>query len=197
MNQYALVTALSLVLLPLLVAGHRWAFRPVGLDLDAVEFPIVESRYNWRLGAWLLALGAIFLFLSTFDVLPPFSRGSLVVLSAVAIPCGGWLVLDRRVKLRIDSVGIRYSRWGDTTLQWSELAGVEIRTFRGAPFIHVLPEPSAGLRTRLPLLWRLAGAISKLGRADEFSISGAGLEHGVLQLYEAITSYRARRGTPA
>jgi hypothetical protein len=197
MNQYVLLTALSLALLPLLVAGQRWAFRPVRLDLDAVQWPIVESRYNWRLGAWLLALGAIFLFLSRFDVLPPFSRRSLVLLSAVVLPCGGWLVLDRRVKLRIDSIGIRYSRWGDVTLQWSELAGVEIRTFRGAPFIHVLPEPTAGLRTRLPLPWRLAGAVSRLGRADEFSISGAGLEHGVLQLYAAISSYRARRGSAA
>jgi hypothetical protein len=135
MNQYVLVTALSLVLLPLMVAGHRWAFRPIGLDLTAVPWPIVESRYNWRLGAWLLALGAILLFLSTFDILPSFSRRSLVIVGVVALPWGAWFVLDRRVKLRIDTIGIRYSRWGDMTLQWAELAGVEIRTFRGAPLI--------------------------------------------------------------
>jgi hypothetical protein len=115
----------------------------------------------------------------------------------VALPWGAWFVLDRRVKLRIDTIGIRYSRWGDMTLQWAELAGVEIRTFRGAPFIYLLPEPGAGLRTRLPLLWRLAGKFSKLARADEFSISGAGLEHGAWQLYEAISFYRARRGAAA
>lgn len=146
MNKFLWVTVFSLVVLPVMFFGHRWASRPAAVDVANAEYPVVESRYNWRFGMWGITLSVILVIFSCFETIPSSSRNISGVLGILCASIGGWLIIDRRVKLRIDQVGIRNSQWGDSTLLWSEVVEVEIGQLRNVPFIRVVPVPAAATR---------------------------------------------------
>ena len=74
-------------------------------NLAALEF-----RNSRRLGVVATAISIAVLMLGFLDEDP--SKYLLLWLGSVGVIAGLWLLLDRRVKLRLDEIGIRYSRWG-------------------------------------------------------------------------------------
>ena len=155
--------------------------------------PPLESHYNRRMALSMVGVGVFLLGVSGFVKLGGFRLGMARLVGAACLPVGGWMLLDRRVKLRIDEVGIRYSRWGDLTIPWGELQGAEIRTVRNAQHVQLLPRPEFDLHARVPLFWRMVGATMKPLGLDEFSIAAGALEHGVEQVLAAIRDHLAVR----
>jgi hypothetical protein len=102
------------------------------------------------------------------------------------------MLADRRVKLRIDDVGVRYSRWGDFTIPWAELRGAEVGDVRRNELvIQLLTREELDLTARVPLFWRMCGWIMRPAGVDEFSIAAAGLEHGLDHILGEIRSHLA------
>ena len=71
------------------------------------DLPVLESRLDRRVG---LAAGAICgagLLLGLW-----LDYTVLIVIGAIGLGLGLWPLLDRRIKLRVDGIGIWYSEWG-------------------------------------------------------------------------------------
>jgi hypothetical protein len=155
---------------------------------------VLESHYSRRVALLLIGLGVFVALLPNIISI----RGHMVwTAQLVGVSClatAGWMLIDRRVKLRIDDVGIRYSRWGDFTIPWAELQGAEVREVRrNAPVVQLLTREEFDLHARVPLFWRLCGSIMRPSGVDEFAIAAGGLEHGVEQIRAVIHSHLARR----
>jgi hypothetical protein len=100
-----------------------------------------------------------------------------------------WNLLDRRVKLRIDELGIRYSRWGNILLQWAEIEAIETRAFRGIDQVCVIPSNPSKVLERMPFINRLMSWLAERVWSSRFVISTAGMEHGTPVLLKVIQKY--------
>ena len=154
------------------------AMRPTPLPVPASAHPVIEARYNWRLALVALATGSLLLCFYWFGPDPRFGSGGVfhrvhgIGASLVMISLGAIGLLDRRVKLRVDDVGIRYSPWGDTTLYWSELVSARIvKGHAGLEQIRLRRRRGLGART------------------PSFGLSALFLDYGVSQLHAVIKEY--------
>ncbi len=148
------------------------------------DLPVLESRLDRRLG---LAAGGI----CAAGLLLGLSLGYyfLIVIGALGVGLGLWPLLDRRVKLRVDGIGIWYSEWGRTPVQWAEIAGLETRTLRGTEQICVVPHDPAVLLTRMPPGFRWQSWLTKKVWRCRFVISSTRLEHGTPLLLDVLQQY--------
>lgn len=144
----------------------------------------LELRNNRRLGVMTImaSLPAIAVGIWSQDNIPLF-------FGVVALLVGLWNLLDRRVKLRVDELGIRYARWGNILLQWAEIQAVETRTFRGVEHICIIPAYPSRVLDRMPLINWLMSWMGALGWKSRFIISTAGMEQGTEALLKVIQKY--------
>lgn len=108
------------------------------------EFVAFPSR--WRIA--LIALGALglvalgLLMVGAFGPLPSqsarYSSVTFTVIGWVVIAffglCGAYaikMLFETREQLRIGSAGIRWARWSDQTIPWSEISDVTTSSFKG------------------------------------------------------------------
>jgi len=157
------------------------AMRPTPLPAPVSTHPVVEARYNWRLALVAFVAGSLLLCFYWLrpDGLHQRVHGIGVSLVVVCLAAIG--LVDRRVKLRIDEVGIRYSAWGEVTLHWSELARVQIaKGHAGMSQLRLIPVPGLGARERLPWLPRRRGSLG---------LSALFLDYGITQLHAVIAEY--------
>lgn len=155
------------------------------------ELRAFESRYNRRLGAYCAAVSAVAALVGWW-----LDHRVVIGFGAVGVLVGLWVLLDRRVKLRVDADGIRYVGWGDIHVQWAEIAAVETRSFRGTEQICVIPRYPSQLVERVPAWHRLTGWITEKSWSCRFIISTASLEHGTPYLLEVLRRYHAVRAGP-
>lgn len=149
---------------------------------------VLELRQNRRLGALTAAISAAVLGLGIW-----WQATAAIALGAVGLAIAAWSLLDRRVKLRIDEVGILYVRWGHTPVQWSEIAAIEKRTFRGVEQVCIVAVNPSLILERMPAQARWASWIADKIWSCRFVISTAGLERGTPWLLEAMRRYHAAR----
>jgi len=149
---------------------------------------ILELRNNRRLGVLTVtfSIPAILIGLWGQEIVP-------LTVGGIALLIGLWNLLDRGVKLRVDELGIRYSRWGNILLQWAEIEGIEIRTFRGVDQVCVRPSNPSKVLERMPFISRLMSWIAGKGWSSRFVISTAGMEHGTPVLLKVIQGYHHAR----
>ena len=151
------------------------ALRPTPRPALESTQAVVEARYNWRLALVALVAGSLPLCFYWFG---PDHRLGLddVGAALVVLVLGAIGLADRRVKLRIDDVGVRSSAWGDTTVYWSELVSVRIVKIRaGLEQVQLIP---------------VAGALARLqGQRDYLGLSALFLDHSVNQLHAAIAEH--------
>lgn len=159
--------------------------------------PRLELHYNRPIFAILLVACSLVLLLELLSGTHTVSAGSLFryFLCAVGIPLGLVGLLDRRPKLVIDEVGVRYAWWGNILVQWAELSHFEVRRMRFTQTSQVVavPKNPALLRTRLPPFWRVNGYIARLMGLGEFTITAGGLEGGVDQIVAILEHYHMVR----
>ena len=148
------------------------------------DLPVWESRLDRRLGLLAASICAAALLLGLW-----LEHDLLIVLGFLGLAIGLWALLDRRVKLRVDGIGIWYSEWGSSPVQWAEIAGLETRAFRGTEQICVLPHDPALLLTRMPPGFRWKSWLTKKVWRCRFVISTNRLEHGTPVLFEIIQRY--------
>ena len=158
-----------------------------------INLEVLELRNNRRLGVLTVtfSIPAILIGLWGQEIVP-------LTVGGIALLIGFWNFLDRRVKLRVDELGIRYSRWGNILLQWAEIEGIETRTFRGVEQVCVIPSNPSKVMERMPFLNRLMSWIAGKGWSSRFIISTAGMEHGTPVLLKKIQRYhhvRTGKGT--
>ncbi len=156
-----------------------------------VELPVLELRNNRRLGWLTLGVSVPALALGLWAGSAP-----ALFAGAVALFVGLWNLLDRRVKLRVDEVGILYARWGETPVQWSEIAGFETKKLRGVEQVAIVPRDPELLLQRMTAPQRLASRLASLGWRSRFVLSTAGLERGTADLLALLRAYHAARTAP-
>ena len=117
----------------------------------------------------------------------------LIVMAAIGLALGLWPLLDRRIKLRVDGLGIWYSDWGRTPVQWAEIAGIEIRELRVTEQICDLPHDPAVLLTRMPPGFRWKSWLTKKIWQCRFIISSTRLEHETPFLLDVLQRYHQAR----
>ena len=154
------------------------------------DLPVLESRLDRRLGLVAASICGLGLLVGLW-----LGFHFLVAIGALGLGLGLWPSLDRRVKLRVDGIGIWYSEWGPSPLQWAEIAGFEIRALRGTEQICVVPHDPTVLLTRMPPGFRWKSWLTgKLWRC-RFVLSSARLEHATPYLLEVLQRYlQARAG---
>lgn len=154
----------------------------------AGQLPVVELRHDRRMaavaaGASLLALGVGFWLDGAF----------LLGLGVVLLLVAAFLFFDRRVKLRIDEVGILYCRWGRTPVQWSEIESIETRALRGTEQVCVIPRDPALILERMPRWHRLSTHLIRIVWRCRFIISTSALEGGTPAAAATLRRYHALR----
>lgn len=149
---------------------------------------VLELRNNRRLGVLtaVVSIPAIVVGLWGRAYVP-------LGFGTVALLVGLWNLLDRRVKLRVDELGIRYARWGGILLQWAEIEAVETRTFRGVAHVCIVPVNPAGVLERMPFIHRLMSWVAARAWSSRFVISTAGMEQGTAVLLKVIQQYHQVR----
>jgi len=149
-----------------------------------INLEVLELRNNRRLGILTVtfSIPAILIGLWGQEIVP-------LTVGGIALLIGLWNLLDRRVKLRVDELGIRYSRWGNILLQWAEIEAIETRAFRGIDQVCIIPINPSNVLERMPFINRLMSWIAEKGLSSRFVISTAGMEHGTPVLLKVIQSY--------
>jgi len=154
------------------------------------DLPVLESRLDRRQGVLTAGVCAAVLGLGLW-----LQHFLITMLGSAGLAVGLWSLLDRRVKLRVDGIGIWYSEWGASPVQWAEIAGVETRVFRGTEQICMLPREPDLLLARMPPGFRWKSWLVDRFWHCRFVISTARLEHGTPLLVEILRRYhRARAG---
>lgn len=152
------------------------------------DLPAWESRLDRRLGLAAAAVCAAGLVLGIWLDYP-----FLIAVGAVGLAIGLWSVFDRRVKLRVDGIGIWYSEWGRSPVQWAEIAGLETRTLQGTEQICVVPRDPAALLRRMPPGFRWKSWLTEKTWGCRFVISSTRLEHGTPALLGVLRQYHQVR----
>lgn len=152
------------------------------------DLPVLESRLDRRLGLIAGSICGAGLLLGLW-----LDYSFLIVVGAIGLGIGLWPLLDRRVKLRVDGIGIWYSEWGRTPVQWAEIAGLETRTLQGTEQICVVPRDPAVLLTRMPPGFRWKSWLTKKTWRCRFVISSTRLEHGTPPLLDVLRRYHQVR----
>ncbi len=153
--------------------------------------PVLELRNDRRLGWLTLAVAVPALAVGVW------TGSALALFAAVAaLFVGLWNLLDRRVKLRVDEVGILYARWGETPVQWSEIAGFETKKLRGVEQVAIVPRDPELLLQRMTGPQRWASRLAALGWSSRFVLSTSGLERGTAGLGELLRRIHAARTGP-
>lgn len=156
------------------------------------DLGILVARTDWRLGLLTLgiSIGALLLWLWV-------SSPVLLVVGVFGLLVGVWAVLDRRIKLRVDEIGVWYARWG-TTVQWGEIEAIETRTLRGTEQVCVVPKSPERIIERMPPWCRLTSWLTERGWSSRFVLSTTSLEQGTPALLDFLRRYhRVRSGATA
>lgn len=169
---------------------------------DSVQ--TLDARYR-RQGAAVMFLGALaFVALAVWIVTLDRSGGlSHTGRNAWALPWMPWVgivffgscavmcaraMLDRRIQVSVGPGGLRYRRWSDAEIPWSEIKSVRLKTYRGNKIIAVkLRDPS-----RYPgqgLFGRLAWVNQRVGFGD-VTIATSALDHTAAEILAAIEHHR-------
>ncbi|MCP4203091.1 MAG: hypothetical protein GY769_14310 [bacterium] len=98
------------------------------------------------------------------------------VLCAVAILVGLFGMIDRRIKLRISAEGLRYEDWGPSTIPWQEFSGYRWATWRGQPYLQLLPRRPTELVAGFSRVGKLNYHSGQWLRIPAFSISANPLD---------------------
>lgn len=147
----------------------------------------VRIRGSRRVAAITLVVGCVGLAaVGAIDLLrKPFT----VAVFVVAVLVGGLSLLDRRVKLFLSSAGVRYARWGPSTLPWHEFTSFRWATWRGQPYLQLLVRRPSHLVTTFSPLGKLNYYSSRLLRIPPFSIATIPLEVTPAVLAELIARH--------
>ena len=152
------------------------------------ELPVLESRLDRRLslaGGSICAGGLLVgLWLESLF---------LIAIGALGLAVGLWTLFDRRVKLRVDAIGIYYSEWGSSPVQWAEIGSIEPRTLQGTEQICLVPREPAVLLTRMPPGFRWKSWLTTKVWRCRFVISSSRLEHGTPALLDILQRYHHAR----
>lgn len=157
------------------------------------SLPRLDLRYN-RL-VFGVGLGACLLLVLYLAVswVSPWRAPFIYFLCAIGTPLALWGLLDRRPKLRVDEMGIRYSRWGGILVQWSEISHFEVRRRWGAERLVAIPMNITLLRNRVPTLWRINAHLNRLLGPGEFTIDAGGLDSGMVEIEGILSHYHEVR----
>ncbi len=156
-----------------------------------VDLPVLELRNNRRLGWLTLGVAAPALALGLVA-----GRALALFAGAAALAVGLWNLVDRRIKLRVDEVGILYARWGHAPVQWSEIAAFETKRLRGVEQVAIVPHDPDLLLQRMSGPQRWASRLAALGWSTRFVLSTAGLERGTADLVALLRAYHAAGTAP-
>lgn len=113
----------------------------------------------------------------------------VTVLCAVAILVGLFGMIDRRVKLRISEEGVRYSEWGPSVVPWLEFSGFRWATWRGQPYLQLLPRRTSELVAGFSKVGRINHRSQELLRIPRFSIAVNALDVKAERLEELVAEY--------
>ena len=106
---------------------------------------------------------------------PPLSvtsrRAYSILVFSTAFLVGAAGLLDRRARLALSPEGIRYLRWGRSVIPWQEFRGYRWTSWRGQPYLQLLPHRPAELTKRLSTLGRFEHFCARLLRAPLFAIA--------------------------
>jgi len=129
------------------------------------------SRYDWAM-PWMPWIGILFF-------------GACAVICARA-------TFDGRVQVSIGHMGLRYRRWSDAEIPWSEISSVKLKTYRGNRIVAVrLRDP--GRYPGRGLFGRLAWMNQRMGFGD-VAIATSALDHTADEILEAIKQHRRAAG---
>jgi len=152
-----------------------------------------------------LALAAIGLWMSGLLWAPPVSRRASpemvesagwagMILFGLCVVMGAKLWLENSEQLRIGQNGIRYSRWSDQVIPWSEIENVSEWRHKGLRSII--------LHLRQPSLFPGRGVMGIAGRANraltggDISISLTGVDRSFNDAMAAIQQFRPGSTAP-
>lgn len=157
------------------------------------SLPRLDLRYNRPIFGILLGACLLLVLYLAVSWISPWRAPFIYFLCAVGIPLALWSLLDRRPKLRVDEMGIRYSRWGWILVQWSEISHFEVRRFWGTEHITAIPINTTRLHDRVPTAWRINGYLSRLLGLGEFAIQAGGLDGGIVEIQAILSHYHEVR----
>lgn len=134
----------------------------------------IEIRKSRRVATVVLIVGGLGLTAALASDL--FRIPLLVAVSGVAVLLGGVSLADRRPMLVLSPDGLRYSRWGRSEVPWYELAGFRWVTWRGQPFLQLMPRRPAELVAGFSPVGKLNHYSGRWVRMPDFSIQVTPLE---------------------
>lgn len=151
------------------------------------ERGVLLARTDWRLGLLTsgVSIGALLVWLWL-------GSWALLAVGVLGLLVGLWALLDRRVKLRVDEVGIWYARWG-TTVQWGEIEAIGTRTLRGTEQVCVVPSSPERIVERMPTWCRVTSWLTERGWSSRFVLSTTSLEIGTPMLLDFLKRVHQER----
>jgi hypothetical protein len=147
----------------------------------------LEVRSSRAVGLFALALGGLGL-LAAAAWEPLRSPLHLFVFAALTA-VGAWRGLDRRVRLRVSAEGIRYADWGPAVIPWHEFSGYAWRTWRGSPYLQLVPRRPSELVATFSPLGRLSHAAARLVRMPAVAIAVTPLHVSARELESAVAGH--------
>lgn len=166
------------------------------------EFVAYPSRIDITLAAF--AILAIFLFslwmIGTFGEPPVWALNppGFITAATWATAIGSGLgiaaaigpLFDTRVQLRIGPAGVRWTRWSEETIPWSEIIDVTTYRFRSARYIVLhLRDPARFPRQGLPG-WRLLAIADRTLTGGDICFSLRGTDRRFDDALSAIEYFR-------
>jgi hypothetical protein len=134
----------------------------------------VRFRRSRRLSALTLVVGCVVL-VALLAI--EFLRTPLLIgVCVAAVLVGAITLFDRRVQLSLSQAGVRYSRWGPAVVAWQEFAGFRRATWRGQPFLQLVPRRPSELVASFTPLGKVNHYCYRLLRMPPFGIAVMPLE---------------------
>lgn len=129
----------------------------------------MKVRGSRAVAGVVLGIGCLGLALAATTQL--FRAPTSILVFATAFLVGAASLLDRRARLTLSPAGIRYLRWGRSVIPWQEFRGYRWASWRGQPYLQLLPHRPAELTQAFSALGRFEHFCARLLRAPLFAIA--------------------------
>jgi len=98
-------------------------------------------------------------------------------------------IFDRRIKLALLDVGVRYAQWGSAVVPWQEFSAYRWATWRRSPYLQLVPRQTSRTLDSYSLFGKLNHRLARIIGAPEFGIAVTALDISDAELAERISQY--------
>lgn len=147
----------------------------------------VHARNSRKVFKINLAVGCIGLVLAIF--FETFRSPYAIVVFVAAFLLGAAGIFDRRLKLTLLDVGVRYAQWGSVFVPWQEFSGYRWATWRNSPYLQLVPRQPTRTLNSFSLAGKLNQRLARIIGVSAFGVAVTPLDVSRSELEECVSRY--------